>query len=251
MSYRIKLDIFEGPLDLLLYLIKRNDLNIYDIPISKITEQYLQYMELMRLLDLDIASEFLVMAATLIELKSKMLLPKPELEAAQEELDPRADLVNRLLEYQKYKTVAEELRRRELVYRDIFTRPGEPPPVQEEGTDVYFEASLFDLISAFSKALKEVPKEIFYEVVKDEFTVEQKVHDILRLLLNLPAVSLEELFSKAKNKLEIVATFLAILELIRLHEITVAQKGLFGDIVIKRFEERLKPDKAITDTTKH
>lgn len=249
MSYRIKLDIFEGPLDLLLYLIKRNDLNIYDIPISKITEQYLQYMELMRLLDLDIASEFLVMAATLIEIKSKMLLPKPELEQAAEELDPRADLVNRLLEYQKYKTVAEELRRRELVYRDIFTRPGEPP-AQEEGGDVYFEASLFDLISAFSKALKEVPKEVFYEVVKDEFTVEQKVHDILRLLLNLPAVSLEELFSKAKNKLEIVATFLAILELIRLHEITVAQKGLFGDIVIKRFEERLKPDKISKDATK-
>ncbi len=249
MSYRIKLDIFEGPLDLLLYLIKRNDLNIYDIPISKITEQYLQYMELMRLLDLDIASEFLVMAATLIEIKSKMLLPKPELEQAAEDLDPRADLVNRLLEYQKYKTVAEELRKRELVYRDIFTRPGEPP-VQDDSSEIYFEASLFDLISAFSKALKEVPKEIFYEVVKDEFTVEQKVHDILRLLLNLPAVSLEELFSKAKNKLEIVATFLAILELIRLHEITVAQKGLFGDIVIKRFEERLKPDKAVPDATK-
>lgn len=249
MSYRIKLDIFEGPLDLLLYLIKRNDLNIYDIPISKITEQYLQYMELMRLLDLDIASEFLVMAATLIEIKSKMLLPKPELEQAVEDLDPRADLVNRLLEYQKYKTVAEELRRRELVYRDIFTRPGEPP-VQDDSSEVYFEASLFDLISAFSKALKEVPKEIFYEVVKDEFTVEQKVHDILRLLLNSPAVSLEELFSKAKNKLEIVATFLAILELIRMHEITVAQKGLFGDIVIKRFEERLRPDKAVPDTTK-
>lgn len=250
MSYRIKLDIFEGPLDLLLYLIKRNDINIYDIPIAKITDQYLQYMELMRLLDLDIASEFLVVAATLIEIKSKMLLPKPVLEEVQSELDPRADLVNRLLEYQKFKNVAEDLRKRELIYKDIFTRPDETIALPREESEIYFEASLFDLITAFTKALKEVPKEIFYEVVKDEFTVEQKIHDILRLLLNTSAVNLDELFSNSKSKLETVATFLAILELIRLHEILVQQKGIFGQIVVRRYEERLRPEKVSIEITK-
>ncbi|MEW6008583.1 MAG: segregation/condensation protein A [Candidatus Omnitrophota bacterium] len=239
MTYRIKLDIFEGPLDLLLYLIKRNDINIYDIPIAKVTEQYLQYMELMRLLDLEIASEFLVMAATLIEIKSQMLLPKEEA-PQEEELDPRADLVNRLLEYQKYKQVAETLRQRELVFKDVFSRRPETLEERESG-EVYFEASLFDLISAFTKALKEVPKEVFYEIIKDEFTVEQKVHDILRLLLNETNIYLDDLFAQAKNKLEIIATFLAILELIRLQEITVAQKEAFGRILIRRFEERIKP----------
>jgi segregation and condensation protein A len=242
MSYKIKLDIFEGPLDLLLYLIKRDDVNIYDIPIAKITEQYLQYLELMRLLDLDIASEFLVMAATLLEIKSKMLLPKAEQLVEAEEFDPRLDLVNRLLEYQKYKQVADELRKRESVYREIFARPGEALP-PEPDNELYFEASLFDLISAFTKALKEVPKEVFYEIIKDEFTIEQKIHDILRLLLNTAHVSLEDLFTKAKNKLEIVATFLAILELIRLQEIIVQQKGLFGEIFVKRFEQHLRPTK--------
>ncbi len=239
MTYRIKLDIFEGPLDLLLYLIKRNDINIYDIPIAKVTEQYLQYMELMRLLDLDIASEFLVMAATLIEIKSHMLLPKEEL-SPEEELDPRADLVNRLLEYQKYKQAAETLRQRELIYKDVFDRRPESLEKDDSG-EVYFEASLFDLISAFNKALKDVPKEVFYEIIKDEFTVEQKVHDILRLLLNEVHIYLDDLFAKSKNKLEIVANFLAILELIRLQEITVVQKEAFGRIQIRRFEERIKP----------
>jgi segregation and condensation protein A len=243
MTYRIKLDIFEGPLDLLLYLIKRNDVNIYDIPIAKVTEQYLQYLELMRLLDLDIASEFLVMAATLIEIKSKMLLPKEEVQLEELEGDPRLDLVNRLLEYQKYKQVAQTLRQREQTYKDVFTRKVNADE-QDEGTEVYFEASLFDLISAFSKALKEVPKEVFYEIIKDEFTIEQKIHDILRLLLNGESVYLEDLFSQSKNKLEIVATFLAILELIRLQEIIVQQKEVFGRIIVKRFEDRLKPRKA-------
>lgn len=240
MKYKIKLDMFEGPLDLLLYLIKRSDINIYDIPIAKITEQYLQYLELMRLLDLEIASEFLVMAATLLEIKSKMLLPKEEEIEEEEDEDPRAELINRLLQYQKYKHVAEDLRKRELIYKDIFTRKVDAPSQEEEG-ELYFEASLFDLISAFSKALKDVPKSVFYEIVKDEFTVEQKIHDILRLLLNAPRVYLDELFLAAKNKIEIIATFLAILELIRLHEISVQQDQAFDRIMVKRYEEHMRP----------
>lgn len=237
MSYKIKLDIFEGPLDLLLYLVKKDHLNICDIPIAEVTEQYLQYIELMRLLDLHIAGEFLVMASTLIHIKSKMLLP-PEAapEELQEEEDPRQELVRKLLEYQQYKEAAGLLRQKELSRQNLFTRP---PQAAGESEEVYFEASLFDLISAFSKALKEVPRELFYEVIKDEFTVEKKIHDLLHLFLNEPALLLSNLFDMAKSKLEIVVTFLAILELIRLKEIIIVQKEQFGQVEIMRNQEKI------------
>lgn len=238
MSYKLKLDVFEGPLDLLLYLVKKNHLDIYNIPIAKITEQYIQYLELMRLLDLNVAGEFLVMAATLLEIKSRMLLPQPQVEVEEEE-DPRLDLVRRLLEYQKFKEVALNLREKEVARQQVFTRVALPQG--EASEEVYFEASLFDLISAFSKALKEVPKEIFYEVIKDEFTVDQKIHDILHLLLIQPVVLLQDLFGKAKNKLEIIAIFLGVLEIIRLKEISIRQKGIFGSIEILRNQENIIP----------
>ncbi|HOX54243.1 MAG TPA: segregation/condensation protein A [Candidatus Omnitrophota bacterium] len=244
MTHKIKLDFFEGPLDLLLYLIKKNEVNIYDIPISEITEQYLQYIELIKLLDLDIVGDFLVMAATLMQIKSKMLLPQPEVPPEEEIVDPRADLVNRLLEYEKYKEAAEELRQRELARKNVFIRPPDTETEERflrEPGEVFFEASLFDLISAFSKALKDIPRETFYEVMKDEFTVEQKIHDILHLLLLKQEISIQELFSKAKSKLEIVANFLATLELIRLKEINVIQRQLFGEIIIMRNKENIKP----------
>lgn len=237
MNYKIKLDIFEGPLDLLLYLVKKDHLNIYDIPIAKVTQQYLEYLELMRLLDLNIAGEFLVMASTLIHIKSKMLLPEPPEDEEELEEDPRAELVKRLLEYQRYKGVAEILRQKELDRQNVFTRPSNAP-IQKD-TEVYFEASLFDLISAFSKAVKEIPKDLFFEIIKDEFTVEEKIHYLLHLLLSEPLISLAELFSKAKNRFEIIATFLAILELIRLKEITIVQKETFGQINVMRNQERI------------
>ncbi|MCM8762831.1 MAG: segregation/condensation protein A [Candidatus Omnitrophica bacterium] len=239
MSYKIKLEIFEGPLDLLLYLVKRDHLNIYDIPIAQITEQYLQYLELMRLLDLDIAGEFLVMAATLLQIKSKMLLPAEE-KPAEEQVDPRQELVQRLLEYQKFKEIAETLRQMEEKRQDVFKRPQPDSGIPRE-KEVYFEASIFDLITAFSTALKEVPKELFYEVVKDEFTVEDKIHTILHLLLQTPRILVFELFEKAKNKYEIVAIFLAILELIRLKEIKVIQHRHFDPIEIIRNEDNILP----------
>lgn len=243
MSYKIKLEMFEGPLDLLLYLVKKDHLNIYDIPIASITEQYLQYLNLMQLLDLTIAGEFLVMAATLIQIKSKMLLPAEESAPPPEEEDPRAELVKRLLEYEKFKEIAQTLREKEAVQQEIFKRP---KPLEkndaplEEG-ELYFEASLFDLITAFSQALEEVPKELFYEVVKDEFTIEEKVHQILHLMLVRESVRIVELFSQAKNKIEMVVTFLAILELIRLKEIVARQKGMFGEIEIFRNRENITP----------
>jgi len=237
MSYKIKLDIFEGPLDLLLYFVKKDHLNIYDIPIAQVTKQYLAYLELMRLLDLNIAGEFLVMAATLMQIKSRMLLPKDEaVKEEDEESDPRQELVQRLLEYQRFKEIASELRQKEQKQQEHFSRrPGtQTPSSANQSDEIYFEASIFDLINAFTQALKEVPRELFYEVIKDEFTVDQKIHDILHLLIKQEVLILTQLFSQAKNKLEIIATFLAVLELIRLKEILVRQKGLFGEIEIIR-----------------
>lgn len=243
MSYKIKLEIFEGPLDLLLYLVKKDHLNIYDIPIAQVTEQYLSYLELMRLLDLNIAGEFLVMAATLIQIKSKMLLPQPPEESQEEQEDPRLELSRRLEEYQRFKEIAQELRQMEDGQQQVFKRPKVEPQTFKgvEDKQVYFEASIFDLIDVFSKALKEAPRELFYEVVKDEFTIEEKIHHILHLLLDEPVIKLLDLFTKAKNKFDIVATFLAILELIRLKEIIVRQKSLFGEIEVIRNKENITP----------
>jgi segregation and condensation protein A len=255
MGYKVRLELFEGPLDLLLYLVKRDHLNIYDIPIAQVTEQYLQYLNLMQLLDLNIAGEFLVMAATLLQIKSKMLLPAEENQQPEEQEDPRAELVRKLLEYEKFKEIAQELREREEKQQDVFKRPKaltkDEVPLPEGGEEkaVYFEASIFDLINAFTQALKDVPRELFYEVVKDEFTIEEKIHQILHMLLVYPSVTLSELFTKAKNKIEIVVTFLAILELTRLKEIIPRQKEVFGEIEIVRNSGNIIPYEKRPDET--
>ena len=243
MSYKIKIEMFEGPLDLLLYLVKKDHLNIYDIPIAKVTEQYLQYLNLMQMLDLNVAGEFLVMSATLMQIKSKMLLPAEEgVSAEEQQEDPREELVRRLLEYERFKEIAQDLRQKETDQREVFKRPrSELEKAPDEKKDVYFEASIFDLINAFSQALKDIPKEVFYEVVKDKFTVEEATHEILHLLLVKSEVKLSEIFGRAKNKLEIIVNFLAILELIRMKEITARQSELFQEIEIIRNRENIIP----------
>jgi segregation and condensation protein A len=245
MNYKIRLDMFEGPLDLLLYLVKKDHLNIYDIPIAKVTQQYLEYINLMQLLDVNIVGEFLVMAATLMQIKSKMLLPAEELAAQEEEEDPRAELVRRLLEYEKFKLIAENLKEREISQQEVFKRPKTDQPADDKAEtkeeDKYFEASIFDLISAFSKALKDIPREVFYEVIKDQYTVEQKVHDILHLLLVEAEIKLSGLFAKSKSKMEIVVIFLAILELAKMKEIVARQDVEFEDIIISRNKENIIP----------
>ncbi|UCG35035.1 MAG: segregation/condensation protein A [Candidatus Omnitrophota bacterium] len=232
---KIRLDIFEGPLDLLLYLIKKDHLDIHDIPAAKVVDQYIQYLELMKLLDINVASEYMVMAANLISIKSKMLLPREKIEE-EEEQDPREELVKKLLEYEKFKEAAQFLKTKERERLKFMPRPATP-----QQKEVYIEASIFDLISAFKTALKEVPKEIFFEVIKDEFTVEEKIHDLLHLLLVKEKVALNKLFSSAKSKLEIVVIFLAILELIKLREIVAVQEELFGPISIARRENVVAP----------
>ena len=245
MNYKIHLEMFEGPLDLLLYLVKKDHLNIYDIPIAKVTQQYLEYINFMQLLDLDVVGDFLVMAATLMQIKSKMLLPASETPAEEEEEDPRAELVKRLLEYEKFKQIAENLREKELSQQDIFKRQKTEAPLDAQGPskeeNVYFEASIFDLINAFSQALKDIPKEVFYEVIKDQFTVEQKVHDILHLLLVEAEVKLSTLFNKSKDKLEVIVIFLAILELAKMKEIIARQDAAFEDIIISRNKDNIIP----------
>lgn len=237
MSYQVRLEVFEGPLDLLLYLIKKNEVGIFDIPIAQITEQYLEYLELMEILDLNISGEFLVMAATLMHIKSKMLLPPEELPQEEEEEDPRAELVKKLLEYSKFKEVALALREKELKRKEEFIRSGTNRQFIDEEGNVYFEASLFDLINAFSKAVGHISRETFQEIIQDEVTVEQKIHELLHLLMNSALIYFKDLLMEAKTKLEVVVTFLAILELIRLKEIVARQRNLFSEIEIIRNEK--------------
>ncbi|MBI4309280.1 MAG: segregation/condensation protein A [Candidatus Omnitrophica bacterium] len=236
MSYKIQLEKFEGPLDLLLYLIKKNDIDICDIPIAQITDQYMEYIGMMKMLDLDIIGDFLVMAATLMQIKSRMLLP-PDPLAAEEHFDPRDELVQRLQEYQQFKRVAEELKAKETSRQNLFTRiidEEQLDQIKEESREVFFEATLFDLINALNAALKNVPAQKTYDIKAEEYTVEGKIHAIFHLLLERGRLTLLELFGKASGRSEMVVTFVAILELIRQKEIVAIQRRQFEDIEIMR-----------------
>jgi segregation and condensation protein A len=235
MAYQVNLELFEGPLDLLLYLVKQNHLEISAIPLAKVTDQYLQYLEVMQALDLEVAGEFLVVAATLVQIKSRMLLPPdPERAQEEEEEDPTQELVDRLREYQRFKEAAELLGGMEKERFVQFSRPvpeiGVPVETQE-----YVEASLFDLLTAFSQFVEGgVSSDLVHEVMREEFTVEQKIKELRQLTAQRPQVRVSELFTQAKSKMEVVATFLATLELIRMKEVAVRQNNVFGEIVIVR-----------------
>ncbi len=244
MGYKLRLDVFEGPLDLLLFLIKKNDIDITDIPIAEVTEQYMEYIEMMKLLDLDVVGDFLVMAATLMQIKSKMLLPPDPTEEEEEEEDPRDELVRRLQEYKKFKEIADELKEKELKRKDFFSRAVDEEAknqLKEDAKEIYFEASLFDLINALSDAMNKVPEEVIHKIIAEEFTVEQKIHDVLHSLLDGSKVALSSLFKVARSKEEMVVTFLAILELIRLKEIRAVQQRSFEDIEITRNTDNMIP----------
>ncbi len=244
MSYKLKLDFFEGPLDLLLYLIKKNDINICDIPIAGITDQYLEYIDMMKMLDLEVVGEFLVMAAVLLHIKSKMLLPPDPNEIEEEELDPRDELVKRLQEYRLFKEIADQLKDKESERQNLFSRRVDDEARQEledDAKEIYFEATLFDLINAFSAALNKMKEEKFYELTTEEHTVDQKIHEILHTLLKESRVMLTDIFVKAKSKVEMIVSFIAVLELIRLKEIVAVQKRLFADIEVTRNRDNVIP----------
>ena len=232
----MKLEVFEGPLDLLLYLIKRDEIDIHDIPIEHITKQYLDFMELFKMLDLDVAGEFVVMAANLIYIKSRSLLPasvQPPEEETDEE-DPRWELVRQLLEYKKFKEAAAHLHDREAAREGVFPRVVADPAEQVERP--LGEVSVFDLINAFNKILKRLDnkKEDLREIFEENYTVADKIDLILKIAA--PGVSLRftELFSGAASRAEVVITFLALLELIRLKQLRCVQPEAFGEIEIAR-----------------
>lgn len=231
MSIEVKLSIFEGPLDLLLFLIKKDEIDIYDIPIIEITNQYMEYLKLMKRLNLEIAGEFLIMASTLMYIKSKMLLPKEEI-ALEEEIDPREELVQQLLEYEKYKKIADKLKELELVQKDIFIRfPSEIEFEEEE--KLILNVNIFDLLEAFKNVVKKVEISII-EITKEEFTIEQKEKEILNFLKNEQIINFNEIFRLCKSKMEIIVTFLTLLELVRQKKIKIWQEKLFSEIKIFR-----------------
>jgi segregation and condensation protein A len=225
----IKIPVFEGPFDLLLHLIRENKLDIYDIPISVITSQYLEYIEIMKELNLEIAGDFLVMAATLIQIKSRMLLP-PDEEAAAEELeDPRLDLVQRLLDYQKYKEAASDLRTKEEEWMRVYHKEPLAEEGEEEGELYLFDLSLFDLLDAFKKILDKAPPEIV-SITRETLTVKDKISMIMEMIEGKEAVRFEDLFRDGISRVQLIITFVSLLELIRLGLARVYQEKQFGNI---------------------
>jgi segregation and condensation protein A len=233
---RIQLPIFEGPLDLLLFLIRRDKIDIHDIPIAPITRQYMEYLDLMKELNLDVAGEFMVMAATLIHIKSKMLVPLSPTEAEGEEdaIDPRAELVQRLLEFQRYKNAAGVLHQQAQIRAAQWTRPDTVVPRFDDAGEEMLEAGLFDLIAAFRELLERRKALLAHEVEAPGQSVESRMEELLGLVGVGQSLEFLELFASQETKAGMIVTFLALLELIRLKQVKVYQRGLFGSIRVFR-----------------
>lgn len=235
-SYKVKLPTFEGPLDLLLHLIKELEIDIYDIPVAEITDQYMHYIQTMQSIELNIASEYLVMAATLIEMKSAMLLPKKEVEYDDEyEEDPREQLMQRLIEYRQYKEVATELQHKELDENEVFTRT--PMQLEEDivqSTVIQGDISIFDMLQAYQKMLKRKKLQAPLETTinRVDISVDQRMHEIMHQLQQAKQPILFDDLFKEHNKGYIVTTFLAILQLMKNNDVNCEQKRHFGPIYI-------------------
>lgn len=244
LPYHVRIENFEGPLDLLLHLIKKNEINIYDIPVAMIAQQYLQYLEAMEELNLNVAGDFLVMAATLLQIKSKMLLPADETaEDDDEGPDPREELVRRLLEYKAFKEAARQLDDQEKVWREIFWRE-QAPLSEEDEKDLPLEnVSLFDLVDALKEVLERNPGSRLIEILPDNLTVRERMNLILETLEGKDSVSFTALFEGSSHRMVVVVTFLALLELMRLRVAQVFQAETFGPILVSRMFS-LVPDPA-------
>jgi segregation and condensation protein A len=231
MSYHVRLTHFEGPLDLLMHLIRRDKIDVQDIPISHITREYLSYIEIMQELRLEVAGEFFVMAATLMRIKAQMLLPRrPEEE---DDEDPREELVRNLLEYRKFKEAANHFAEKEDDRRKFFTRPAARPPEGEQEPSL-MEVSIFDLVDAFKKVMDDLKKQISYRIEKESHTVEEKIDHIRGKVNTSSEVLFTELFSGNTDRLEIIVTFLAILEMVKLGELSARQMTDGGDVWLYR-----------------
>jgi len=233
MTYEIKLDIFEGPLDLLLYLIRKNEIDIYNIPIALITEQYLEYLDMMRSLNLDLAGEYLVLAATLVHIKSRLLLPPVEDEEGGEEgQDPRAELVRQLLEYQAFKDAALNLDARPLLDRDVFSRgaPAEETAGEAQEDEAMIEVGVFELVQAFRSIIAGIDKSDDLVIDTERMSLTDRINEIMERLSEKKQLTFNELLGERMERKRIVYTFLAILELMKLRMIRAYQAGPFGTI---------------------
>jgi len=245
MSYQIKLEIFEGPLDLLLHLIKKHELDIYSIPIALITQQYLEYIDLMKSLDMEIAGDFLVMASTLTHIKSKMLLPPPENPEEDEGVDPRAELIRRLLEYKRFKDAAVSLQDKEESWSQVYTRPSDAAPdVPAEDEALLFDFQLFDLLAALKEVMARVPDSAF-EITTEAVSITEKISQILARLETVDNLLFTDLFENTSSKAQVIGTFLALLELIKSRVVKAFQIEQFGAIrIMKAVTDRQDRDTA-------
>lgn len=239
-EYKVQLEVFEGPLDLLLYLVKKDEVDIYDISIERITTQYLAYLEAFEVLQIEVAGEFLVMAANLLYIKSRTLLPKdqqmPDEEV--EEDDPRWELIRQLIEYRKFKEAAAHLQSQEELEAALFPRAASldraHAPVVDENM-LIGDVGIFDLINAFQRALKRLPAEEKQGEIREEvFTVTDRIHYLMRIIDRGVSMKFEEIFGDAATRSELVVTFLAILELIRMRQFRVRQEEQYGEIWLDR-----------------
>ena len=248
LPYQVRIENFEGPLDLLLHLIKKSEINIYDIPIAMIAQQYLSYIEAMKDLNLTVAGEFLVMAATLLQIKSKMLLPVEEhAEDDEDGPDPREELVRRLLEYKAFKEAARQLDTQERMWREIYSRPAVAVEADPQSDDAMLDnIGLFDLVDALQTILDRNPGKKLLEIIPDNLTVRDRMTVILEALEGQESIGFEALFETSCHRLIIIVTFLALLELIRLRTVRVYQAENFGPILLSRTFS-LVPDPAELD----
>jgi segregation and condensation protein A len=236
-EYKVKFEVFEGPLDLLLYLIKKEEVDIYEVNLTRLATQFIEYIDTLRMLDLEIAGEFLVMAATLMYIKSRELLPveqQAQVEGEDEGEDPRWELIRQLVEYKKFKDAAAQLQVLEARQEDVFPRtPGKLEFAAEESSRP--EASIFDLVNAVNVVLKRFSRpEDRRDIFEDKWTVSEKIEHLMRALSERPSLRFSELFEGVTSRSEVVVTFLALLELIRLKQITAMQREPFGEIEVCR-----------------
>src|SRR6186997_424447 len=238
-AFPVRLTNFEGPLDLLLHLIKRNEVNIYDIPITLIARQYIDYIDLMQEMNLDVAGEFLVMAATLIHIKSRMLLPRPDPAQEDPEEDPRDALMRRLLEHQKFKAAAELLHERETLRSAQWTRPDGPiAEIAGEAPEPEVEVDLFSLISAFRAVVERAKQRPQVYLPGEQIPIEERIEQLMSRLSETDACGFEDLFADVQSRAGLIVTFLALLEMIRLKLVRVFQAGVVGPI---RIYKRARP----------
>jgi segregation and condensation protein A len=228
---KITLGEFAGPLDLLLFLIKQEQANIFDIPIAKITDEYLRYVRLMKSLDFAVATDFIVMAATLIEIKSKMLLPREIAEEEGDETDdPRQELVDKLLEYEKFKSAAEMLYERTTIEQAVFQRG----PIESDDNNAEISASVFDLLTVFQKILLRHKEEVQMEIHREEVSLADMIKNLKRRIFEEGELNILSFFEEMHTRRELVTAFIAVLEIVRTEGIKLLQKKTFGEIILKK-----------------